>query len=181
MNAQELFLKDGKSAGVYYCENCKLVSKTLAEADDCCSPDKCQTCGAEAERYRMFCNSCQRKKEHAAEMSRFAKAEKLTQFDGHIVNGDKFYESVADMLDDIDDPAYIPEYVWATKPCNFINLNIEDVLDMAITADEAYEDFDESLSGVDELKHAIAYFNEANRHHISYIPDYTKAVLVKVE
>lgn len=33
MNAQELCTAAGKSAGVYYCEACKYVSRTLAEEE----------------------------------------------------------------------------------------------------------------------------------------------------
>lgn len=179
MQAQELFLSTGKSAGVYYCEKCKSVRKTKEDADDCCSPYKCQQCGTETERYYTICNSCQNKKEHAQELARFEKAEKLTSFDSQIFYNDKYYDSVGDMLDYIDgDP---PEYVWATTECHFVRLEIGKVEELSVDIDSAYEDFDEEPDGLDELKIAIEAFNKANYHHISYIVDYSKAVLVEVQ
>jgi hypothetical protein len=179
MQAQELFLSTGKSAGVYYCTKCKLVRKTQAEAEDCCSPYKCQQCGTETERYYTICNSCLRKKEHAEELARFEKSEKLTSFCGWIFHNDRFYESIGDMLNDIDDDLDIPEYVWATTECHFVQLDICNVSELACNTDSAYEDFDSSdLDGIDELKIAIDEFNKANYSHISYLVDYTKAVLV---
>ena len=53
---------------------------------------------------------------------------------------------------------------------------------MAVDEDEAYEDFDcDEILGVDELKAAIEAFNLANKHHVSYVPDYTKAVIIDKE
>src|ERR1035438_10465420 len=116
MNAQELFLKDGKSAGVSFCEKCKIVHRTKESADDCCMPYKCNVCGIEIERYRLTCNSCAINKDHQKEMALFEKAEKLTSFSGQINHSDKFYDCIEDMLDDIDDPSDYPEFVWATMP-----------------------------------------------------------------
>ena len=162
MQAEELFLSSGKSAGVYYCTACKLVRRTKEEADDCCSPYKCQQCGKETERYHTICNSCQRKKEHVAEVARFEKAEKLSTFDGWLFHGDKYYETIGDLLDDIDDDADIPEYVWATTSCHFVRLDIGAVEELTVDGDSAYEYFDDTPCGIDELKTAIEEFNKAS-------------------
>jgi len=181
MQAQELFLASGKSAGVFYCTSCKVVRKTHEEAEDCCSPCKCQQCGVETEHYNTICKACQRKKERAAEVARFEKAEKLTSFDGWLFYGDKYYETMCDLLDDIDDDADIPEYVWATTVCHFVRLEIGAVEELSVDVDSAYEDFDSAPDGLDELKTSIEAFNKANAHHISYMVDYSKAVLVSKE
>jgi len=58
MNAQELFLKDGKETGIFFCEKCRIVSRDKDSADKCCSPCCSDTCGKETERYWTPCSEC---------------------------------------------------------------------------------------------------------------------------
>ena len=177
MNAKELFLKDGKSAGVYYCLKCKLVHKLIESAEECCKPYKCQDCGKVAPRYHVRCKQCAN---IHTENVRFQLAEKLTSFDGEVYFGDTFYPDLDYVMDELsEDP---PEYVWATKPVNFVSIRTDRITEMAVDEDEAYEDFDcDEILGVDELTAAIEAFNLANKHHVSYVPDYTKAVIIDKE
>lgn len=38
MNATELFHSDGKTAGVWYCAECRVVHKDQPGAEQCCKP-----------------------------------------------------------------------------------------------------------------------------------------------
>ena len=177
MNGQELFLKDGKTAWVYYCSECKVVHKSIESADECCKPYKCTVCEGTAPRYHTMCKECYR---ITTENKRFEKAEKLTSFDGQVYCGDTFYPDLDYVMDELsEDP---PEYVWATKPVNFVSIRTDRITEMAVDEDEAYEDFEcDEILGVDELTAAIEAFNLANKHHVSYVPDYTKAVIIDKE
>ena len=106
----------------------------------------------------------------------FDKAEKITAWDGQIFHGDNFYSDVSTFLDDTMLEEYA-EYVWATKPVQFVRLDADSITESVL--DAAYEDFDlNDLCGMVELQKAVTAFNDANAHHVAYYPDYTRAVLI---
>ena len=178
MNAKELFLVDGKFAGVYYCEKCKVVGHTKEMADDCCVPGKCKECGVEIERHYILCDACIEKREFHKQVEMFTKAEKVTDWVGGVFHGEDYYDSISYLLDHAD-PVDMPDYVYASKSEPFVFLGIHKALEFAIDQDNAYEDFDETyLHGVDELKAALVAFNKANESHVAYLPDYTKAIII---
>lgn len=84
MNAIELYHQDGRTARVFYCSQCHLLAKTKALADQCCVPYQCSGCGIDLPRkeYRTICPKCEEQKLREREVERFAKAEKVTQWDG---------------------------------------------------------------------------------------------------
>jgi hypothetical protein len=185
MNATELYLKDGRSAGVFYCEKCKIVHRTTAEADQCCMPYHCKGCGKETQRYVNICSACFNKQQDKKEAERFAKAAKITKWDGWVyVEGlgyqNGYFQSVEDLIDyltDEEDGNY-PQYAWTCSANHFVNAEISDITERI--GDNAYEDFNtEDLNGLQELKAAIAKFNDANKDAVSYTPDYTTAVLIE--
>lgn len=185
MNAMELFLKDGRSAAVFYCGQCRIVHPSEAEANQCCAPYRCDKCGHETPRYHTRCDACRRIVEAEAERVRFEKAEKLTAWDGFIYRDgtgrDGYSQSLEDFYDywecDHDDGDEFPQYVWACKANHFVNADVSDITERM--ADEAYEDWEpDTLDGLEELKAAIDKFNEANADVCSYQPDYTKAILL---
>jgi len=177
MNAQELFLSDGKAAGVFFCGSCKTVHDAKGTAESCCEPYICSECGElSGRKYYTICNKCQSEKTAAAEKELFDNAEKITGSDNPIFNGDDFYMSMADLLDDLQEDEF-PEYVWATNPEHFVKLDADSIIESV--QDDAYDDFDiGDLCGVEEFQDAVAAFNSANHHHISYLPDYTRAIIV---
>jgi len=191
MNATELFVKEGKSAGIYFCGQCRCVARTQEEAERCCKPYACDKCGKEILRYHTRCNDCDNTERARIERERFDKAEKLTEWIGWVYcEGlgfrDGFFESITELFDALADeesglPEYVwtwPEYVWTCTPDRFVHADVSDITDRM--ADQAYEDWDPAdLNGLEELKAALDKFNEANKDAISYSPDYTKAVLLK--
>jgi len=186
MNATELFLKEGKSAGVWYCEKCRTVHSAAQLAEQCCQNYKCTTCGADAGKHYLRCESCRDKEDQEKERQRFEAAEKLTTWEGWIFcdgqgSNEGYFENIEEFMDWLSDEYEegIPEikYVWACKANHFVNADVGDITERM--NDVAWEDWDpETLNGLPELKAALDKFNEANKDVCSYSPDYTKAVLL---
>ncbi len=183
MNAQELFLKDGRSSEVFYCSQCKIVHRTQEQADKCCTPNRCPSCGVEVGRHWTICDGCRATRETEKERERFKNAEKVTTWDGWVycecLGRDGFSESLQEMLDEIGSADEIPEYVWTCNARPFAVVHVSSILDDI--AANGYEDFDpQTLDGIPELKEAIRIFNAANEKVLSYEPDYSTALLVNV-
>ena len=176
MNATELFHKDGRTAGVFYCEKCRMVKRTQYEAEQCCKPYKCSSCGKDCERqYYTICNECDRQREITREQERFAKAEKVTEWDGPVLYGDTYYESIEDMIETEEDE--LPDYVWTCTIEKFVEIDVDGILQRI--CENGYEDFDESsLKGIEEFEVAARKFEEANAGAVCWNPDYKKALLI---
>lgn len=186
MNATELFLKDGKDAGIFFCEKCRQVAASQYLADRCCKEYLCSKCGnATGGRIWLVCDACRAADESAKERERFEKAEKLTAWDGWVylegTGREGYSESLSDFYDNWgdnhDEGGEPPKYVWACQPRKIVKAHLDDILEPMM--DDAYEDFDpETLNGLDELQAALDKFNAANKGAISYEIDYSKAVLL---
>ena len=181
MNATELFHKDGRSAHVWYCGQCRNVKGTQEHAEQCCGKWHCKECGAECANYHLQCQICFRKQQDAKERERFAKAEKVTEWDGWVfcdgLNHNNGYFSGMDDLYDQVEPEDLPDYVWTCTANRFVHFDMTHELERI--AENGYEDCDfDDFDGLPELKKAVDAFNEANAGKLSYEPDFTKAVLV---
>jgi hypothetical protein len=203
MNAIELHHADGRTAGVYYCSECKRVAPTRELADECCAPYKCTGCGVELPRkdHRTACRECVAEKEREREAARFAAAEKVTEWDGWIYTeeiqgyNDGYYDSVGALLEYIEDNTpdegemaeltaeelaeipRLPEYVWTCGEERFATASLDAIIENI--ADRGYEDFDtDSILGTEELGAAIEAFNAANTGIVSYSPNYKRALIL---
>lgn len=192
MNATELFLKDGRTSGIYFCGECRIVHPSEDRANKCCTNPECSKCGVDTgERYYTVCEPCRRAEETRNEQERFEKAEKISsdKWGGWVFlegagynNG--YFESVSDYLDwhdgNSEDP--LPEYLWTCTETPFVVAYLDDVIENVLNQEGCPEDFDpDDINGIDELKAAIKKFNEDNEGTLSYFPDYKKAVLIKKE
>lgn len=184
--AIELYKKDGTSAGIFYCSECRIVFRTQEEAQ-CCHGERICECGKKIEqRYYGKCNACQSKewakKSAARERERFDAAKKITwaEYDGGMIyDGDDYFEDLESALDRYDE-GQEPEYVWACKDIGVRKLQVEDVLENLVEG--MWEDADTSdLNGVVELDTAIREFNKANESISVWEPDYSTAILVGKE
>jgi hypothetical protein len=188
MNAIELFHADGLRAGGYQCEKCRTVKRTKEEADQCCAPVKCAICGAQNVRqYHCNCDACDEKRSAEREVERFAKAEKVTEWEGaiysegHGSNGG-FFANLKDFEDwlaheeeDDGSQPVRPEYVWTCDDKQFCHLDYDHIIENA--TQEIYDGWDAgNLSGAKELKAAIEAFNEANQDYVYWEPNMTRAV-----
>lgn len=188
MNATELFHQDGRTAGIFFCGECRNVARTEAAANQCCAPYKCTVCGTDVDRktYRTVCPPCEKAKREAAEKARFDAAEKLTEWDGWIMAEgigyrDGFFQSVDELSEYVEDDGdtEMPAYVWTCDPSYFCKLSIEEVTERLTENCDAYEDFSvDDMSGVKELEAAIDAFNAANTGVVSYQPNMKRALVL---
>ena len=182
MDGQELYLKDGRSAGVFYCSKCRIVAREKEQADNCCVPRKCDTCGAEIG--NSYCEPCADNREIEKEKARFEAAEKVTSWDGWVFSEglgyqEGFASSIDDLLESVETPDEIPEYIWTCEPTQFVRVSLDDILQRIEEDENCVEDFDaRDCDGLPELGAALDAFNEANKGKISYHPNYKRALLV---
>ena len=184
MNAAELYDESGKPVGIFFCGKCRKVGWCRDAAEACCVPHKCRTCGKEEPTSQ--CDDCFKAEQQAKELARYEKAGKVTDWDGWVyVDGygykDGFFESIDDLEDYLaDQPDYSrPEYAWTCEPCQFVAVDTDSIYEQIENDERAYEDFDRhDLAGTDELEAALKAFTEVNASIVSYLPDYSKALLL---
>jgi hypothetical protein len=171
MNAQELYLKDGKSAGRYFCEKCRIIALTKDDAEKCCI---CHNCGKpERSKYYTLCDQCKevadqdrRAKEAQKEHDILADAKEVSDWDMVYHNG-KYYPDIDTLLEDLEyEKAVIPEYVFGTYPITFRGISLSDLLgnesENIGEVDDEYLDLYNTLRGIPELQKAIDEFNKKN-------------------
>lgn len=180
MDAIELFHQDGKSAGIYYCEKCRLVYNGKHQAAQCCAPVVCE-CGTEIEdRYYRQCRKCRHVAHLKRERELFEKAEKLTEWNGPVLlpDSDRYYASIQDYMDDAFD-GEVPqhEYVWACDSRPICVLDLYRIIENA--TDDAPEEFDpDDLEGRTDLEAAIDRFNDLNKGVVMWESDHKTAVVL---
>lgn len=185
MNAIELFHHDGRAAGVFACGKCRTVWGAQPQAEQCCAPYHCQTCGVEVPRYNTSCSACFAAEQNRIDRTRFHNAEKVESWDGWIYcegfGRDGFSQSIGELLEECEDEGKeLPEYAWTCTPNAFVEVSIGDIKEQIIDSEFCYEDFDpDDLNGIEELAAAISVFNEANAGVLTYSPNFKKAVLIK--
>lgn len=184
MNAKDLFLSDGKSAGVFYCSQCRIVHREIESAESCCRPNKC-ACGADCEKYYTLCPTCRVNQETEREAAKFSTAEKVTSWDGWVycegLGNEGFAQCVEELMEFADDPdGVLPAYVWTCDPVQFAHASVGDILRHIEEDGESYEDFDaRTLDGIPELEKAIEAFNTANEKVVSHQVNYKRALIVE--
>jgi hypothetical protein len=184
MAAIELFKQDGAAAGIFYCSECKIVSRTQEEAEWCHGEKLC-ACGKKITQgyFQRKCGDCDgiewKEKQRQKESERFEAATKIkaSEYSGeHVMCGDEFYESVEEAIDQFLE-GQEPEYVWACRDHGLPIVDVEDVISNLL--DNMWDDADTSdLYGLNELEAALKAFNEANKSIRIWEPDYSTAVLV---
>ena len=184
-HAVELYKKDGTSAGIFFCSQCRIVHPTQAQAEWCHGERLC-SCGNKIKQgYSLRkCGECETKefraKEEAKENERFEEATKISESEyrgAHVYCGDSYYESVEEAVDQFLE-GQEPEYVWACRDHGIPTVDIEEATCNII--DNMWDDAEVSdLNGVEELEAALATFNEANKSIQIWEPDYSTAILVQ--
>lgn len=192
MNQQELFLASGKSAGVWYCGECRHVWKLQGDAANCC---KCSLCGEKIDKanvnhgdYQTMHGGCMDM--HLAERRQQAldQAVEIVGYEGYVFldgagSHDGYFQSMDELLewaedsDGDDEPELnLPEFVHTCIERPFRVVDVSHIVER-FSAD-SFEEIDEHLIGLNELEAALDAFNAANRHLVSYDPDYRRKVRV---
>ena len=169
MNAKELFLKDGKTANVYYCSECRIVAKDKEVAENCCKRSNCKYCGKIVERLHWLAH------QECIEKDKITKAEKLDTWDGWVFYEDKYYTTADELIEELEDSGEsVPEYIFICKTIPFPMIKMDHLIESI--EESSYEEITDQLTGLDELSEAINGFNEDNKDLVSYLPDETKMV-----
>lgn len=182
MDAQKLFLSDGRDAEVVYCGKCGLIYRDLDSAEKCCANYICPGCQKDTGgRSWIYCQECREKAVSQKELERFNKAQKVENWDGPVYDNagdrywdslDDFYDSVYSEYDQFDD---IPDYLYCCDTNPVIDLEFGHIVG-DIEFPEGLEDY--KFEGVEEFQKAIEIFNEANKGAKVYKPDLSQVVLI---
>jgi len=189
MQAKELFHSDGKSSGVWFCSECKIVKRTEAEAEQCCTPRECADCGQPLSKERRGWSVCERCWDCREEKRRHERLEKAVEVDSSesvmlmveefCGNGDDGWFRHIDEIVDYgcdEDPDCRPEFAFCSKPQQR-QINLGDVLERL--CEDGYEDMGENFYGVKELQAAVDRFNELNKEQMKvYDVDYSRKVRI---
>ena len=133
--------------------------------------------------FYTICNSCQRAQGIARENERYAKAVKLEDWDGWVyVEGvgfqDGFFRDTDELKDHcLEDGEDVPTYAWTCSSKPLVQVDADDILDDIFK--DSNEDYERRcISGISEFRDAVKAFNEANKHLLTYDPDYKTLVLL---
>lgn len=176
-NPRELFHDDGRSAGVWYCDNCRCVAKTLDGAEACCV---CRRCGR-VEEHITICRACsdtemsQRGREH--DDKRLARARRYTTADYpsdavfSTNEGETLFYELGDFLDHCRDLGR-PEPAWICRHAT-PQLDVERVMEdfgenLELRSDISAADVVEDYDG---LVAALRAWNEKQKPSIYYPGD----------
>lgn len=186
MNATELFHKDGRPAGVWYCELCRLTFSRQDAAELCCKPYVCSLRGKPCKQFHTICESCQSARRIAIEQETFEKAVKLTEWDGWVYREgfgfqDGFFSSIDELaVFCLEDGVDLPSYAWTCTSKRLVELNIDDILQGVLDDIQDPSSPDRmGFDGIADIRKAIEVFNKANKHLLTYDPDFTACVLLK--
>jgi hypothetical protein len=191
METKELFLENGKSAGVFACGKCKLICASSELADKCCDW-KCVDCSVGVRNYTTRCDSCHSKVMLDRRAALLEKAQIVEDYDGWVCcdecsgGQDGYFPSLEEFVDYIFDEAWgdpevegspeWPEFVFACKS-DVKELDVGNSIENM--CEGGYEEMEEGLRGKDELYAAVDKFNELNRDALTcWEVDYKRKVRV---
>jgi hypothetical protein len=181
MNAQQLNWPDGKPSGVWVCGKCGHIHTStrpqMAEefAIACCGQEYCKVCHVPVEA-RNRCEACVEAERVKKAEALFAKAEKLTDFDGMVCTaGDTYHQSVDDWLCGLDEPPGTQVYAWCCKPMPLL-LDADRLIENAM--DDHHEDAYDQI-GRAAIKALQAMLDEWQKPFakLSVEPDFTRCVV----
>lgn len=172
----EILIPRCGECGKYYPNHPKL-------AETCCI---CESCGFIIKKKQGHWSNrhrdCQRSYDAKRDMERLEKAEKVEDWDGPIMDGDTYYGSLEDYVDDlytrIEPGEPWPEWVFVPEVEELGELNASELAENLLEnlGVETYDTGD--INGLEELELACKTFNEANKGIKGYFEGNKKAVRV---
>ena len=186
MNPNQLFTSGGTPTIFWVCGICGRGFDSQEGASRCCC---CDVCGKPIDKKRDYSHrhrACQLERDKNRYKDRIEKAEKLESWDGPVFNdvggsGDErdYYANIDDMIEAIEDEeGELPEYVFVcdTVP---LQLDFDRIIDDLVT--DTFDDAEDQLSGLVELRNAVKAFNDKNTDVCCWRIDYSRAVKIKTK
>lgn len=186
MNAQELFRKDGTATGVFFCSECKTVSRDQPLVEQCCKPTLCEECGEVAQKYWTLCSRCKAEKDHKSYLEKLEKATTIKDTDKFIhcedYQGyhDGYFSDTGELLDylsNIDDEIEWPVTVTVCEEEPIEKIGIDHILE--VIAEEGFEDILDHIQGAEELQKALDAFYELNETVVSWTVAYKEKIIIE--
>jgi len=185
MQLEQIFNKDGKFLGHYYCTKCGVIHKDKEGSYFCC--ERVCECGAKCETGWVACKDCRKKNEIKREKERFNKAEKILEKDwkGPVFcdgYGNEYFSDLDELYDHIEfiqEDDCIIDYVYCCDEEPLVK--DRDILDLVSSL--VYEDAPDNLrdvvlNGTAELSKACKKFAEDNKEYKLWNPDYSRAIIL---
>ena len=149
----------------------------------CCAKTIPCECGGRIVVSWVVCKDCRDRKEAEMEQSRYAAAEKLTNWDGPIfvegvASNEGFFENVEEYLDllALDPELEISDYVWV---CDSVPMNLLSASEIAERAcEELFEDAVDGVKGLKDLQSALDRFLDVNNGLVGWSPNYKKCLIL---
>lgn len=186
MNAEELFKKDGTPTGVFYCSECKTVSRDQPLVEQCCKPTLCENCGEVAAKYWTLCSKCKAEKHQKSYLEKLEKAITIEDTDNFIHcedyqgHHDGYFRDIGELLDylsDIDDKIEWPITVTVCEEVPIKKVGVDYILEEI--AEEGFEDILDHIDGSDELQKALDAFYELNKGVASWEVAYKEKIIIQ--
>lgn len=190
MNVIELTRRGSNEVVAHACGQCRVVTRSQEDAERCCAPRRCATCGETLE--HSYCEPCWWKAQKKAEADRFEQATKVpaAAYDGPLLAegveggdwGDGYFSDEAALRDACErHNRAVPAYAWACSSTR-LTLDAKDILDDSLEQQEAREDAIDGIAGsaIEELQAFLTRWTDAHGVE-SWHPDYGRAVVFAPE
>lgn len=169
---------------IYVCGECKLIysrgyivgETSFDAADRCCRPVSCGRChGPVTRKNWTMCDDCVKAKERERLERIFEQAEKVEGWDGPVYDefGSRYFYSIDELLDHYEDES-LPKWVFCCdiqRP----HFDLDGFLEQAEENMELEDGIEVDWQGLDELRRAVAEFNDKQTQSLWY-PDNKRVV-----
>jgi hypothetical protein len=162
VNAQQLQLADGTKIEAFRCSECGQVwhERNAQSSEQCCVCVDCESTFSQKNGRSNRCDKCRTAHYAKLEADRLDKATEIADYNGPVVLGDEYWESLSAFLESRDEE-YVPEFIHTCHVHAYAldaNNIIQDMLENASVEDHDHH----TLCGVKEFEAAVTAFNKAN-------------------
>ena len=186
MNAYYLHKPNGTPTKWSACGNCGRVANpgNYDISVKCCTCWECGSpLGSDRSNLDHYHADCKRTYDARMDVARLDRATEVTDYDGplycdgvHGGWGDGYFADMDDLWETLEDCDSRPEFAYCCTSHPVAHLDLSSILENA--CDDAYEDAQDDLSGIDALESAIAAFNEVNKDILTWYMDTKRKVRI---
>lgn len=145
-----------------------------------CDITPCNVCGSETQLNSILCAKCRKDLETREETAKIVAAKVICRYRGPVYDGDEFYENLRELKEEYARQGKLfPEYVWPCHSIHHVFLDKNAIKLAAFDEGEAPCEFDTSdISLPDAADEFVQQFNDMNREHVAWRPDYERIVFL---